>query len=468
MTLSLSSFGISLKNLPKGWRIDRLDTLASFNPEVVTAQYPHSEIVYLDIGNVGAGSLRKTETISLLNAPSRAKRIVRTGDTILSTVRPGNRAFAFISNASDNLIVSTGFAVLRPKAHTEPRFVYYLATSNPIINYLASIAEEKTAYPSVNPEDIAECAVPVPPLAEQRAIAHILGMQDDKIELNRRMSETLEAMAQALFKSWFVDFDPVRAKMDGRWRKGESLPGLPARLYDLFPDRLVDSELGRIPEGWKVRTAGSLFSIGIGKTPPRRERHWFSRDPGHVPWMSIKDLGRADSHISQVGEYLTPEAVERFHVRRIPDGTIVLSFKLTMGRVAITDGEMVSNEAIAHLQPRPGTFLSSGFIYFYLKRFDYETLGSTSSIATAINSESIRAIHILVPSEMLHHEFLDVASAILLRLRSLQRQSGTLAGLRCALLPKIISGELRIFHGNRPRDTLGNKWYSSKNKKLSK
>ena len=96
----------------------------------------------------------------------------------------------------------------------------------------------------------------LPPLPEQRAIAHVLGTLDDKIELNRRMNETLEEMARALFKSWFVDFDPVRAKMEGRWRRGESLPGLPADLYDLFPDRLVPSELGEIPEGWEVKTLG--------------------------------------------------------------------------------------------------------------------------------------------------------------------------------------------------------------------
>ena len=102
-----------------------------------------------------------------------------------------------------------------------------------------------------------------PPLDEQRAIAHVLGTLDDKIELNRRMNETLEAMARALFRSWFVDFEPVRAKMEGRWRPGESLPGLPAHLHPLFPDRLVPSELGDIPEGWEVRTIGGLCRGGI-------------------------------------------------------------------------------------------------------------------------------------------------------------------------------------------------------------
>src|SRR5690625_4078662 len=101
----------------------------------------------------------------------------------------------------------------------------------------------------------------LPPIEEQRAIAHILGTLDDKIELNRRQNETLEAMARALFKAWFVDFEPVRAKMDGRWQRGQSLPGLPAHLYDLFPDRLVESELGLIPEGWKNIQASQLIEF---------------------------------------------------------------------------------------------------------------------------------------------------------------------------------------------------------------
>ncbi len=269
-------------------------------------------------------------------------------------------------------------------------------------------------------------------------------------ELDRQMNETLEAIARALFKSWFVDFDPVRAKMGGRWRKGESLPGLPNHLFNLFPGRLVDSPIGQIPDRWTVTKTGSLFDIGIGKTPPRAERHWFSHDPGDVPWMSIKDLGRTDIYISQVSEYLTPEAVERFRVRRVPDGTVVLSFKLTVGRSAITDGEMVSNEAIAHFLARPGTFLSNVFLYCYLKQFDYGTLGSTSSIATAVNSDIIRAIPIIVPSDRLHQKFLDVTSDVLLKVRSLRRQANILTGLLNALLPRLISGQLRLGHAAQP------------------
>ena len=131
------------------------------------------------------------------------------------------------------------------------RFCYYLLKSLDLAHYNAG-----SGVPTLNRNHIYPLPVFLPSLPEQRAIAHILGTLDDKIELNRRMNETLEEMARALFKCWFVDFEPVRAKMEGRWRRGESLPGMPAELYDLFPDAMVDSELGEIPAGWGVKTLG--------------------------------------------------------------------------------------------------------------------------------------------------------------------------------------------------------------------
>ena len=148
-----------------------------------------------------------------------------------------------------------------PEQNVDEAFFYYL------LRYLrpnfVAIARNKqtTGLGHVTKQDLEEIEAAIPPLLEQRAIAHVLGTLDDKIELNRRMNETLEAMARALFKSWFVDFDPVRAKMEGRWRRGESHPGLPADHYDLFPDRLVGSELGEIPEGWEVKALGEVVEL---------------------------------------------------------------------------------------------------------------------------------------------------------------------------------------------------------------
>ena len=174
---------------------------------------------------------------------------------------------------------------------TDPRvdetFFYYL------LRYLkpnfVGIARNKqtTGLGHVTKRDLQSIEVSLPPLPEQRAIAHVLGTLDDKIELNRRMNETLEEMARALFKSWFVDFDPVRAKMEGRWRRGESLTGLPAELYDLFPDRLVGSELGEIPEGWEVKALGELCTLRAGSAFPKASQ---GKTTGKYPFEPVSEV----------------------------------------------------------------------------------------------------------------------------------------------------------------------------------
>ena len=146
-----------------------------------------------------------------------------------------------------------------------------------------------TALPYLTVSTLADLPLSLPPLPEQCAIAHILGTLDDKIELNRRMNETLEEMARALFKSWFVDFDPVRAKMEGRWRRGQSLPGLPADLYDLFPDRLVESELGEVPEGWEVKALGDVIEFHDSKRIPLNSRQRSERQ-GPYPYYGAAGI----------------------------------------------------------------------------------------------------------------------------------------------------------------------------------
>ena len=159
--------------------------------------------------------------------------------------------------------VNQHVTIVRPDPEKlDPSFLrYYLAVPE-VQGMLLSWAGSGGTRNALTKRMIESFVVRAPiDLLEQRAIARVLGALDDKIELNRRMNETLEEMARALFKSWFVDFEPVRAKMEGRWRRGESLPGLPADLYDLFPDRLVDSELGEIPEGWGVRGLGEVVEL---------------------------------------------------------------------------------------------------------------------------------------------------------------------------------------------------------------
>ena len=250
-------------------------------------------INYLDTGNITENRVSEVKHLVLGEdkIPSRARRKIKPGDIVYSTVRPNQKHFGLINEPPENLLVSTGFSTIRGiegVALTE--FVYWFLAQDHIIEHLHSIAEQSTsAYPSIKPTDIERLELTLPPLSEQRHITHILGTLDYKIELNRRMNDTLDDMAQALFKSWFVDFEPVRSKMEGRWRCGESLPGMPAELYDLFPEQLVPSELGEVPKGWEVKSLGDIIEIHDSRRVPLNSRQRVERQ-GAYPYYGAAGI----------------------------------------------------------------------------------------------------------------------------------------------------------------------------------
>jgi type I restriction enzyme S subunit len=313
----------------------------------------------------------------------------------------------------------------------DPRFAFYFLGS---INF--DRFNSGSAQPSLNRNFIYPIPVRVPPLREQKAIARILGTLDDKIELNRRMNATLEAMARALFQSWFVDFDPVHAKAAGH------PPSMDAATAALFPATLRDSNRGKIPSGWSYLEAQEVAQIGIGKTPPRKEPQWFSESPSDIPWVSIRDMGASGVFAQQTSEFLTEDAVTRFSVRRVPKNSVLLSFKLTVGRVVIADMPLTTNEAIAHFGLNADQGITHEFLYLYLSQFDYDSLGSTSSIATAVNSATIRMMPILVPPRELISGFTEIVSPLFERIRINQSESVTLGATRDVLLPRLLNGEI--------------------------
>lgn len=440
MSLSLSAFGLEPNGLPKGWIADRLDTLAFLNPEQITERYPYSEIAYLDIANVSAGTTGEPAKLPLPDAPSRARRIVRPQDSILSTVRPGNRAYAFLQKPLDNLIVSTGFAVLRARpGKADPRYLYYLATCDPIISYLASIAEEKTAYPSVNPDDIAECVVPIPPLAEQRDISHVLGRLDDKIELDRRMSETLEASARGLFKSWFVDFDPVRAK-------AEAVDvGLAKDLADLFPDQFEDSELGPIPDGWEVSSIGSVAEVVDCLHSRKPER----RDSG-MPLLQLVNI-RDDGLVDLEDAYLIDEADYRKWVTRLEAspgdclvtnvGRVGAAAQMPVGQKAALGRNMTAVRCKPEF-PFP-TFLIECLLSQAM-RDEIILKMDTGTILDALNVRNIPKLRFVRPAFNILERFEQLARPLRAQMERNLAESLTLAAVRNSLLPRLITGELRV------------------------
>lgn len=349
-----------------------------------------------------------------------------------------------------------------------PRYLHYSFISPDLQNQFRMHDGSGSVVSHIRVPDCSKFELNLPPLSEQQRIVDILGSLDDKIEVNRAINRTLEAMAQAIFKSWFVDFDPVKAKMAARESganptraamaviSGKDDTELDAfqqqdpksyerlrNTAEAFPDALVESELGMIPEGWGYQSAESVATVTIGKTPPRKEAEWFSESRSDVKWVSIRDMGTSGTYMLDTSECLTDAAVNKFNVKRIPDNTVLLSFKLTVGRVAITVGEMVSNEAIAHFVPKQRLGLTTEYLYHYLKQFDYETLGSTSSIARAVNSKTIKCMPILVPDFGLVDSYQDMISDLMEAIRTRQIEAKCLVDVRDTLLPQLLSGELR-------------------------
>ena len=193
---------------------------------------------------------------------------------------------------------------------------------------------------------------------------------------------------------------------------------------------------------WSSAKAEDLFDISIGKTPPRKESQWFSENDNDIVWVSIADMGQSGCFILNSSEYLTPDAVSRFNVKRVPAGAILLSFKLTVGRVAIAGCELTTNEAIAHFRMDDSSIRE--YLFFYLKQFNYQTMGSTSSIATAVNSKMVKAMRIDIPPKETLEMFHSTVSPMFGKIKQNQQETQKLTQLRDALLPKLMSGEIDV------------------------
>jgi type I restriction enzyme S subunit len=344
----------------------------------------------------------------------------------------------------------TCYALL-PKSDLDNDFLFYALKG--------TIAEMRaltygTVFETITSKTFEHWLIPLPPLGEQRAIAHILGTLDDKIELNRRMSQTLEEMARALFKSWFVDFDPVRAKMEGRWRRGVGAihesplqPGLPAHLYDLFPDRLVDSELGEIPEGWEVKPMSDLTEV-LGGSTPRTDRaeYW---EGGTHHWVTPKDLSALSLPVLLDTERkITDAGLAQISSGLLPKGTVLLSSRAPIGYLAIAEVPVAVNQGFIAMKPRPG--MSNLFLLRWASAAHDEIVShANGSTFLEISKSNFRLIRVVAPSAPVMDAFDRVTRPMYLKVVEHERESRTLAALRDALLPKLISGQIRVKDAER-------------------
>ena len=320
-------------------------------------------------------------------------------------------------------------------------FLYYYFNS-PVGLHALDTIRRQVAVAGITGTDLAQLPLEIPPLPEQRAIAHVLGTLDDKIELNRRMNETLEAMARALFESWFVDFDPVRAKMEGRWRRGESLPGLPAEHYDLFPDRLVPSQLGEIPEGWRVTALGEVTDVVGGTTPSTKVTEYW--EGGIHCWATPKDLSALSSPVLLDTERkITDAGLQQIGSGLLPTGTLLLSSRAPIGYLAVSEEPVAINQGFIAMSPRKGT--PDLFMLYWCGVFHDDIVNyANGSTFLEISKSNFRRIPLVVPAEAAMTAFDRLASTLHRHVVSNERESRALAVQRDALLPGLVSGEERV------------------------
>lgn len=322
--------------------------------------------------------------------------------------------------------------VVDPKA-ADFRFVFYqLLQARSQLQSLATGAAQQNLSGAL----IKSLRFPYPPVSEQRLIAHILGTLDDKIELNRRMNETLEAMARALFKSWFVDFDPVAAKAEGRDT------GLPAEIADLFPDSFEESELGPVPAGWKVESVSLLADVVGGSTPSTKSPEYWQGGSHH--WATPKDLsGLWMPVLLDTERRITDTGLRQIASGLLPAGTVLLSSRAPIGYLAIAEVPTAINQGFIAMKPKPG--VSNLFLLWWAHSASDEIVSrANGSTFLEISKSAFRPIPVVTPTAAVFTVFDRAARPLYERIVNNERESRTLAALRDTLLPKLISGEIRV------------------------
>ena len=289
-------------------------------------------------------------------------------------------------------------------------------------------------FDTITRDTLDRLLIPVPTLKVQEQIAEILGSLDMKIAVNNTLSKTLEDIAQTIFKSWFLDFDPVKAKM-----AGAKPAGMDAATAALFPDSMEESELGFIPKGWEVRKIESLSETLLGGTPSRAKDDFWN---GEIPWINSGKVN--DFRITAASEYITKLGLEKSATKLLPKGTTVLAITgATLGQFSRLEIDSCANQSVVGILG--STEASNEFLYLNIKNGIQRLISAqTGGAQQHINKEDVNAFLVVYPGEKLMKTFTDIVDCIFKEIGVVLNQSISLAEIRDSLLPRLISGELQL------------------------
>ncbi|MBN1930717.1 MAG: restriction endonuclease subunit S [Desulfobacterales bacterium] len=386
------------------WTSHKLGDVVSSNNNCIGKGYPHQKILYLDTGSITCGKIDSFQKLSLENAPSRAKRLVKNNDIIYSTVRPIQRHYGFIINPLPNLVVSTGFSLIEiNKKLADPLYIYNFLISDEIVETLDIIADGSTSvYPSLKPSDIENVEILLPPLPEQKAIASVLSSLDDKIDLLHRQNKTLEAMAETLFRQWFVE-----------------------EAQDDWEEKHL-KEICVINNGYAFKSPTYQdFGQKIIRTL-NFSNHWIELD--RLVFIS-QELAKS---------------FEKYYLKRN-------DFLLVMVGASLGNFAIVTKDVIPALQNqnmwcfRAKKKIKQHYLNFVLRKLIDENLHGASGSARQFFQKSVfYEIEVPIPPLTVMEEFERVAEGYFQKIELNKCQIRTLEKLRDMLLPKLMSGEVRV------------------------
>lgn len=383
----------------------------------------------LRIGDISNSKEYKDWGNTKVKTEDYLKAKVELGDILIA--RTGNTIGCnkYIDFENKKVVFNNGLIRIKVKKEKAfSKYIYYCFQTDKYRKYIESIAYGTSTQPNMKIKDLLAFKVPNFNLETQKRIVSILASLDEKIKLNRKINQNLEEIAQTLFKRWFIDFE---------------FPNEEGKPYKSSGGKMIKSELGEIPEKFYSKKAYEVCDLSIGKTPSRKDTECFKKKKEKgVKWVSISDMNKNEPFLNETNEKITPEAVSKYKVKVINKGSIILSFKLTIGRVKILGENMTTNEAIAHFNIE--NKILKEYLYLFLKNFNYEKLGNTSSIANAVNSKVIKNIEVILPNENLLFLFHNKVKNIFEKIYIFQKETEKLIELRDYLLPRLMSGEISV------------------------
>ncbi|MBF0503439.1 MAG: restriction endonuclease subunit S [Candidatus Riflebacteria bacterium] len=414
-----------------------------FGSQLHASDYVSTGIPSVMPTNIGENRIIEDGIVRITEADANrlAQHRLRIGDIVYSR-RGDVEKRALIREREDGWFCGTGCLKVRlGSGVVDPLFASMFLGHPCIREWIVRHAIGAT-MPNLNTSIMSAVPFVVPPLAEQKAIARILGTLDDKIELNRKMNATLESMARALFQSWFVDFDPVRARLDGR-----TPVGMDKATADLFPAAFQDSALGHIPQGWSVEPVGEVVVCVGGGTPSTAEPKYWEGGTHH--WATPKDLSSLQApFLLNTDRKLTDAGVAKVSSGLLPEGTLLLSSRAPVGYLAIAAMPVAINQGFIAVKcnKRATNFFMLNWCQANMAEIESRATGTTFA---EISKQNFRPIRVVVPPEKLMADFTLIVFPLYVQIKSNLYQSRTLATLRDTLLPKLLSGELRIKDAER-------------------